>query len=272
VFSVFEFFDDVYPVYKPQYHVIKLHRVAVHAIPQCASASLFEEELKKLSPEKDVDYNLLTLHAAIASIPEFSRGDFNEQFVEQSCFRGFDWVALGHYHGFAPVGPNAAYAGSTERFSFAEAKQPKGFSVVDIEKREALFVDTGAREMVEAVINSGESTMGEINNEIQSVFDEIEPDGKIVKLKIEGFDSSVSKLIDFRKFFTLTKDAVHAAVEVVPKEGEAASYSPTPYLSRLSDEFKLYLDRLPNLDAEERSEIEGLGLRYLSLVEETESE
>jgi DNA repair exonuclease SbcCD nuclease subunit len=272
VFGVFEFFDDLHPIYRPQYQVIRLGRVAVHAIPQCPSASLFEEELKKLSPSKDVDYNVLILHAAIASIPEFSRGDFNEQFVEQSCFRQFDWVALGHYHGFAAIQPNAAYAGSTERLSFAEARQPKGFAVVDVEKREALFVDTGAREMVETVIDSSRLTLSDINKEIQSVFEGIEPGGKIVKLKIEGADSSVSKLIDFRKFFALTKDAVHSAVEVVPGDEEAASYSPTPQLSKLSDEFKFYLEQLPKMDTRERLEIENLGLYYLSLVEETESE
>jgi DNA repair exonuclease SbcCD nuclease subunit len=272
VFSVFDFFSDVYPVYQPHYVIVRLGRVAIHAIPQCPSAQLFEEELKKLAPVADADYNLLTLHAGIANIPEFSRGDFNEQFVDQDYFRGFDWVALGHYHNFAQLQPNVMYAGSPERFSFAEATNQKGFPVVDLETGKARFVQTEAREMLEVIINASQLPTANINDEIQTMCESIEPSGKIVKFKVEGLDSSASKLIDFKRFFDLTKEALHSAIEVIPRDGETTLYSPSPQLSKLSDEFKLYLEKLPNVDQDTRREMESLGLHYLSLVEETESD
>lgn len=272
VFSVFKFFPDVYPVYEAQYTVVELDGVAIHAIPQCPSSQLFEKELEKLSPVKGVDYNLLTLHAAIADIPEFSRGDFNEQFVDQKYFQKFDWVALGHYHNFAQLQPNAVYAGSPERFSFAEATPKKGFPFVDLETGEIQFIETEARKMVEIVIDPSHLSTGDINSEIEKVCNKLQPNGKILKFKVEGFDSSVSKLIDFRRFFGLTREAVHSAIEVVPEDVTITSYSPSPQLSRLSDEFKLYLEQLSNLDEENKREVESLGLHYLSLVEETDSD
>lgn len=272
VFSVFEFLPNVYPIYEARYSVIKLGRVAIHAIPQCNSAKLFEEELEKLSPVEGVDYNLLTLHAAIASIPEFSRGDFNEQFVDQKYFQKFDWVALGHYHNFVQLQPNVAYAGSTERFSFAEATYQKGFLIVDLDSRNVQFTEIGARKMVEIVIDPSNLSTGNINEEIEVICDKVETKGKIVKFKVTGFDSSVSKLIDFRRFFLLTQEAIHSAIEVVPRDGESTSYSPSPQLSRLSDEFKLYLEQISDLNEEDKQELENLGLHYLSLVEEADSD
>lgn len=272
IFGVFEFFPDIYPVYKAEYRVIKLGEVAIHAVPQCPSAKVFEEELQKIRPEKGVEYNLLTLHAAIAGIPEFSRGDFNEQFVDQGCFQGFDWVALGHYHNYVQLQPNAAYAGSTERFSFAEATHQKGFLIVDLEKKETQFLKIEAREMVEFIITPSQLSTGDINREIEITCEKIKPKDKIVKFKVEGFDSSQTKLIDFRKFALLTREAIHSVIEVVPQDGEATSYFPSPQLSKLSDEFKLYLQQVSNLNDEDKHELEQLGLHYLSLVEEIDSD
>jgi len=272
VFSVFEFFSGLYPIYQPNYRIVRFGRVAIHAIPQCPSAQLLEEELKNLAPVADADYNILTLHAGIANIPQFSRGDFNEQFVDQEYFHGFDWVALGHYHNFAQVHPNVVYAGSPERFSFAEATTEKGFPIVDLQTGKARFIHTEAREMLEVVINASHLSTTNVNDEIQAICETVEPSGKIVKFKVEGFDSSASKLIDFKRFFELTKEALHSAIEVIPKDGESTSYSPSPQLSRLSDEFKLYLEQLPDIDQDTKREIESLGFHYLSLVEETDSD
>jgi DNA repair exonuclease SbcCD nuclease subunit len=53
---------------------------------------------------------------------------------------GFDYVALGHLHTFAPVRNNAAYAGSLERLSWADDAKVKGIVEVD------LAADSGAAE------------------------------------------------------------------------------------------------------------------------------
>lgn len=67
----------------------------------------------------------------------------------------FDYVALGHIHKYQELGrgtmPPVVYSGSIERISFAEAKQKKGFVMIDIsEKKELTFrhISTPARKMV----------------------------------------------------------------------------------------------------------------------------
>src|SRR4030067_894211 len=46
----------------------------------------------------------------------------------------FDYVALGHYHKFSKVQERVFYAGSTERISFNEIGQDKGFVEITLEK------------------------------------------------------------------------------------------------------------------------------------------
>ena len=41
----------------------------------------------------------------------------------------WDYIALGHYHCFTRVEDNACYCGSTERFSFSEAGEIKGYAM-----------------------------------------------------------------------------------------------------------------------------------------------
>ncbi len=272
VLALFDFFPGIHPIHQPRYTVVKLGRVAVHAVPQCATASQFEEELAKASPRPDADHNLLLLHGAIASIPEFSRGDFNEQFVDPACFEQFDWVALGHYHNFVEVTPNAAYSGSTERFSFAEADHKKGFLMVDLDGPEAQFVELPSRDMVEIVISPSTASNDDLNTEIATLCRNIAPGNKIVKFKVEGFDSSKANSVDFKAFFDLTKDAVHSAIEVLPEDEEGTDYSPSSHLSRLTDEFQSYLTLLPGMKDDEKREIEELGLEYLSRAQGDGSE
>jgi len=272
IFGILEFFPAIHSVYTGEYKVIRLNGVAIHAIPQCVSVEAFERELERLTPERDVKYNVLTVHAAIKGIPEFSRGDFNELFVDEKYFETFHWIALGHYHNHALVSPNAAYAGSTERFSFAEAAQPKGFVLVDLEKRAHTFVQIPVREMVEITIDPSRLSTTDLNTEIETLCETLSPEGKIVKFKIQGFEPSQVSLIDFRRFSVLTRDAVHSAIEVAPEDEETVSSSPAIQLSRLSDEFKAYLDRLLKLPENERRELQDLGLYYLSLVEEIGSD
>lgn len=48
----------------------------------------------------------------------------------------YDYIALGHDHAMKKIGENAWYSGSTERWSFKERNQKKGFLIVNCEKEE----------------------------------------------------------------------------------------------------------------------------------------
>ncbi len=73
----------------------------------------------------------------------------------------FDYVALGHIHKHQEVmdDPPAVYPGSMERIDFGEAKEAKGFVVVDLDGRKATwrFVDVHARPFVDIRVDIRES-------------------------------------------------------------------------------------------------------------------
>ncbi|GGB06401.1 exonuclease SbcCD subunit D [Macrococcus hajekii] len=57
------------------------------------------------------------------------------EFVPQSVFKGFDYVALGHlHHPFAIQSDTIFYSGSLLKYSFSEASQPKGYRLVTIDE------------------------------------------------------------------------------------------------------------------------------------------
>ncbi len=79
----------------------------------------------------------------------------NDIQLPPSLFRNrkVDYVALGHIHKYQKVmdDPLAVYPGSMERIDFGEAKDGKGFVVVELKKGRAShdFVDVGARPFVD---------------------------------------------------------------------------------------------------------------------------
>ncbi len=55
--------------------------------------------------------------------------------VSAGLFEQFDYVALGHLHAPQPAGSQARYAGSPLKYSFDEARQSKGMTLVTIDKQ-----------------------------------------------------------------------------------------------------------------------------------------
>lgn len=53
--------------------------------------------------------------------------------IPPALFERFDYVALGHLHGHQPAGGNARYCGTPLKYSLDEARQEKGFLVLDWE-------------------------------------------------------------------------------------------------------------------------------------------
>jgi len=61
--------------------------------------------------------------------------------------KDFDYIALGHYHKYLQLLKNCCYAGSTERLSFNEANQDKGFVMVELGKNFE-FIPIETRDML----------------------------------------------------------------------------------------------------------------------------
>jgi DNA repair exonuclease SbcCD nuclease subunit len=108
--------------------------LAIHAIPYDNDLARMTEAIRAARPDPDAEASVLVAHVGLAGLggvvgPEASLAISGEALAGA---HGFDYVALGHLHKFSPVADNAAYAGSTERLSWADDAPVKGLVEVDL--------------------------------------------------------------------------------------------------------------------------------------------
>jgi exonuclease SbcD len=75
--------------------------------------------------------NILLMHITVAGANEARHEEMlrYDPWLYPQDLHGFDYVALGHLHGYQQVADNAFYPGSPERVDFAEERQKKGFII-----------------------------------------------------------------------------------------------------------------------------------------------
>lgn len=62
--------------------------------------------------------------------------------VDVSCYKEFDYVALGHIHGPQRIGRDTArYAGTILKYSFSEVNQKKSLAVIDFKEKENMEIN-----------------------------------------------------------------------------------------------------------------------------------
>ncbi|MHB1569700.1 MAG: metallophosphoesterase family protein [Solirubrobacteraceae bacterium] len=134
VFSVLERFGGAHVVYaEPQ--VVRIGDLAVHAIPHDNDAERVAAALREVHPRDDTAFNVAVAHIGLDILghvvgAEAGGMSFSGEVLENTA--GFDYVALGHLHKFAPARENAAYAGSLERLSWADDAPVKGILEIDL--------------------------------------------------------------------------------------------------------------------------------------------
>lgn len=135
VFRLLESFDNqlLFPIYKGPAEAINvpgLDDLRIVGVPH--SHTGMAEQLVKASPDDDYKNNVLLMHGVVAGLKLPSK-ELNQADIDSGLLKpGWDYIALGHYHCFTRVEPNAYYCGSTERFSFAEANETKGYVLVEL--------------------------------------------------------------------------------------------------------------------------------------------
>ena len=269
VFSIFELLssDFIKVIYQNKYEAVKFNNTTIHAVPQCTYPEILKAELEKIKLDSSTK-NILMLHVGVTGIREFMHGDFNEQLVDTSFFekKSFDYVALGHYHAYTPVIGNAYYSGSTERQSFNEVGQPKGFLEVDLDsKKSPIFHELSIRPMIEpspidATGKDSEALMAEIEEKIKK----LDPKGKIMRLKVLKIPSHIYQSLDFRKINELAEGAAHfePAFEKLDEKGEVEILKTS--IGRLNEEFIAYIESLS--EQKDKEGLKTLGLEYLEKV------
>jgi len=276
--SVFSFFEVLSPllhlVHRNQYELIKLKHVAIHAIPHCLNQEDFSQELAKVEivggpptavGRRNSKFNILILHGVVAGIKEFSMGELAEQEIPSSSLeRGFDYVALGHYHRFCQVKSGGYYAGSTERLSMSELGQEKGFVEVDLQTKNVKFHRVPTRDMIELLsLNARELDQEQILLEIEKRVGTQDVEEKIVRLKVTSIPEHVYNSLDFRKIAELKSRAFHFDLKFDRKEEEARDQSTKTSIGKLNMEFQQFLKQAP-VENLKKDRLLELGLRYLS--------
>jgi DNA repair exonuclease SbcCD nuclease subunit len=263
VFRFLEFFDGLRPVYQGKAEVVRVADMAIHAVPQAASQEEVRLQLEQAHPAGDAAYHVLTAHVGVSGIRAFAMGELNEQVVPTSALDpAFDYVALGHYHGCAEVAPHAWYAGSTERMSFAEAGQPKGFLLADLEAGSVEFHPVATRPMLDLPpIDAAGMDAPSLQRAVLQALDASEPAGKIVRLRVQRVPRHVHAGLDAPRIQRATRDAVHAEVRYdLVRSG--AREERDGAIGPLGEEFERFLAAQP-LEGLDRAQVRGRAVGYL---------
>jgi DNA repair exonuclease SbcCD nuclease subunit len=286
VFRLFEHLEHVYPVYKGKYECLGFPDLdlKVHCVPHCMNPEALQGALERLNPDPDTKYNIAMLHAAIVGVTAFRSSEFNEQDVASGYLKPeFDYIALGHYHEFIKVDENAYYSGSTERVNFLEAShKKKGFIELNFEDQvkdededdndvdlevftpEPVFHELTIRPMLDLPqVDCSVIDKYEISSEILKSIENVEPNEKILRLKIKNLPIEVYKTLDFNQFRKLTAPALHFEIQYDVTRDDSEVSAPDVRFEVLGNEFKTFLagEAVEGLD---KDELISMGIDYLT--------
>jgi exonuclease SbcD len=127
-------------------------------------------ERRILQPSPNTRYNLLLLHGLLEGVTQLT---LERPIDRQKIVRDeWDYIALGDWHMYTQVAPNAIYAGATEFTStniWDEAGKPKGWVLYDAETRTHEFHPIRTRAVYDLVpIDAAELTAAELNEAIEA--------------------------------------------------------------------------------------------------------
>ncbi len=264
VFKVLEHIDNVHLAYTGRYQTFKFENLKVHALPHCVEKPIFEVEIKKMKPDKKLNYNVAMLHAGVVGLSVFRMNEFNEQLATtKQLKKGFDYVALGHYHEHCEVTKSAVYAGSTERYGFGEAGQPKGFVMVDLEKGDWKFHKLKVRKMLDLkIIDCKRLSPDDMAGRIKQNLEKAKIDGAIVRQKLINVNRHNFNLLNLASIRKRSSSALHYELRASMQDSEHKVASSTAAFDSLEREFVSYLAKVP-LEGVSRKSVESRGLEYL---------
>jgi len=271
IFTIFEHLDHVYPIYDEGYKTVEINKInkktTIHAIPQCQTKEDFNKNLKKIEIDSDSDFNVLMAHGAVAGIKEFKMNEFNELIIPSNIFDlNFDYIALGHYHKYSKIRENVFYSGSTENLSFSDVGVNKGFLEINLDKKiDYSFIEIKNRPMIDfPPIDCLNLNVEEVFQKIKQKINEIQPEGKIFRIKLVNISSHIYRGIDFNQIRKITKGSVHFEIKSdVLREGEL-QISEDYKIESIEIEFEKFLKKQ---EITEKERLLKLGIEYIQKVE-----
>jgi DNA repair exonuclease SbcCD nuclease subunit len=241
----------------------------------------------RFTPLADAKYNVLLIHAEVEGvINRFSsaaeRGSPDLSMRELGAEK-WDYVALGHYHVYKKVAPNAYYSGSTEYTStnvWGEVDEQrennipgKGFIEHDLETGEHRFHPLYlSRTVIDIPEVSAEGlTASQLSEAIADAVDKCDGgiDDRIVRLIVRDVPRHVLRDLDHRKIREYKRRALNFLLDArrpIPPRIESASGAPGRRAS-LTETVRSMLETRPVTPGIDRKALVELGLRYLEEVD-----
>lgn len=220
ILVLFSHLPGVQVVYR-EIEVLPLSSLGVSAtcIP---SRGVSELERKLLAPDPQAKVNLLLLHGILEGVTQFA---LQNPIARAPILKEeWDYIALGDYHLFTEVAPNAYYAGATEFTStniWEEVGKPKGFILYDTETRQAELVPVRTRAVYDLLpIDARDLTQSEINQAIAKRAQAIPLEGAIVRQRIYNILPEQRSGIDGALIRELRVRALHYHLDMrMPRVG-----------------------------------------------------
>lgn len=280
--SILRLFEEIPGVHVAAHEARRFHfrelDAAVLALPHNA---LIGPEPLAVEPEPTASVNVLVAHASVEHPRLRFFGEYGGARLAPEAFRAEEWsyVALGHYHLFARLGPNLAYAGATERTSsnvWEEAESPKGFVEFDTERGDLAFHALESPrpvldlEPLEAYGRSPEEADAALEALVAAVEGGL--DGKIVRVRLVNCPRAVYRAMDHRRIRQMRARATHLHLDVRPPEAARAEASGAPgRRATLEEEVERFLrsDYRPEHPGLDRAALVALALEYLRQPDET---
>lgn len=192
----------------------------------------------------------------------------------------WDYVAVGHYHIYSEIAPNACYAGAIEYTSSNIWEEctahPKGFVVYDTETKEIEFHQTpNLRSVIDlGIIKAVGATASDLMEQLERVlaphYDDMP--AKVLRVVVEGFPRELQKDLDWARIRELKSNALHLDIVLRPLAstsiGEGRETGPARPLELEWEEFAGGLQGVPN--GVDRALLVQLGKEYLAQAAEQE--
>jgi DNA repair exonuclease SbcCD nuclease subunit len=271
VLEIFADYENVHVIHNSRFERIRIGDCAVAAVPHCLNTKILKDELEKIAPDPEAKYNILVLHGVVGGIKAFQMADLSEQEIGPEYFnRGFDYVALGHYHNFHEVQPMVYYSGSTERLSQAEAAHEKGFIEVDFATGEVKFHSVKTRPMIDLPpVGAKGKSAEEIVEEIERLVKENKPEDKIVRMQFKDISEETYRSLAFDRISEIKRQAYSLDIRFEKEE----NLDENPYvdinLGQLDAAFEKFFEG-KSVDNLNKERLRELGLEYLRKADSEE--
>lgn len=236
-----------------------------------------------LEPDPTSKYNILLLHGEIEGVlPKYGR-ELDRSPMEitrkELAAEKWDYVALGHYHVYKSIAPNAFYSGSLDYTStnswgeLAEERElgipGKGIIEYDLEKKTQTFhsLPPGRPWVDLAPLSGAGLSPASLDEAIRDALDKCEGgiEDKIVRLVVRDVPRHILRDLDHKALRDYKRKALHFHLDtrrpeiVRPEKGQAAPGRRASLADTVRDKLRSRI-LTENIDREALVE---LGLHYL---------